>query len=241
LQACVHHENGGTGFFVMGASKYGETFFPAKRMWRKKAAYKSLMSILRLILYPGTPRVFGQCRKGRRQFLGMPLWNEIMKSKPDSRAEMGRTGLKRLYLLYDMWFWIALLSGLAACWLLALLLGRSGAWVLTWEPWRLLLWLVLLYPVIEEWLFRGMVQPWLLTWRYGRVACCGISMANVATTLLFAGLHLFSHAPAWAALVVVPSLIYGGFRDRYHSILPGVLLHCGYNLGYFALFGLPPS
>lgn len=152
----------------------------------------------------------------------------------------GQDRQKRPSLIQDEWFWAALSMGIGICWLLALVLGRSGEWLLLWGQWRQLIWLLVLYPVIEEWLFRGVIQPWLLTKRYGCIACCGISVANVAATLLFAGVHLFSHAPTWAALVMVPSLVYGWFRDRYNSVLPGTLLHGGYNLGYYAFFGLPP-
>ncbi|MEO7557618.1 MAG: JDVT-CTERM system glutamic-type intramembrane protease, partial [Gammaproteobacteria bacterium] len=63
-------------------------------------------------------------------------------------------------------------------------------------------------------------------------------IANVATTLLFAGFHFFYHAPLWAALVILPSLIFGYFRDRHQRVLPAIVLHVFYNAGYFWLF--PP-
>ncbi len=162
----------------------------------------------------------------------------MTKGEPDRIVTVGRVRRKHPPLIQDVWFWAALSLGIGTCWLLALVLGRSGEWLLLWGQWRQLIWLIVLYPVIEEWLFRGVIQPRLLTKRYGGIACCGISVANVVVTLLFAGLHLFSHAPAWAALVIMPSLVYGWFRDRYNSVLPGALLHSGYNLGYFAFFGL---
>jgi len=151
------------------------------------------------------------------------------------------TECKRKYpaLYRDSWFWAALILGVASCWLLTLVVKGSAQPVLPWSRWRELLWLVVLYPVIEEWIFRGLLQPWLLISAYGRTRCCGLSMANVMVTLLFAGLHLFTHSVGWALLVIIPSLIYGWFRDRYNSIIPGTLLHCGYNLGYFIFFGLP--
>jgi membrane protease YdiL (CAAX protease family) len=144
-------------------------------------------------------------------------------------------------LLHDAWFWTALLLGPAAAIAIAFVVQgevqiRIGA-----EQWRRLLWLVLLYPVIEEWLFRGQLQPRLLRTCFGRRVRLCISGANLLTSLLFAMMHLVTHPPLWALAVIVPSLIFGLFRERYGSILPGVLLHCSYNLAYFALFGLSSS
>ncbi|MFO7592610.1 MAG: JDVT-CTERM system glutamic-type intramembrane protease, partial [Pseudomonadota bacterium] len=75
---------------------------------------------------------------------------------------------------------------------------------------------------------------------FGGNSLVGFSLANVLTSLLFATLHLFTHAPLWALSVIAPSLVFGWFWDRYRSILPGTLLHCSYNLSYFLVFGLPP-
>jgi len=142
-------------------------------------------------------------------------------------------------LLRDPLFWSALLLGLLIAGLMAWWSDQAIHWQLVWSQWRQVLWLVVLYPVAEEWLFRGVLQPWLLRKRDGSRCCCGISVANLLTSLVFAVMHLFVHPPLWAASVLVPSLVYGGFRDRYGSILPGILLHCSYNLAYFSLFGLP--
>lgn len=163
----------------------------------------------------------------------------MVKTEPDNNHAAVLKRQNHASLMKDKWFWTAMIIGPVSCWLMTLLLARSGDWTITWAHWRLSLWLVLLYPVAEEWVFRGMVQPWLLRKRYGRIACCSVSMANVIATLLFASAHLFTHTPAWATMVIVPSLIYGGFRDRYNSLFPGTLLHCSYNLSYFSFFGLP--
>jgi len=164
-----------------------------------------------------------------------------VKAKPDSFSAYGHDGKERRVLLQDPWFWAAMVLGLISCWVLALWLGQSGEVILPWSRWRMLVWLVVLYPVMEEWVFRGLLQTWLLRRASWRTACCGFSMANGGVTLLFAGMHLFTHSPGWAALVILPSLIFGWFRDRYNSILPGTLLHTSYNLAYFTLFGLPAA
>lgn len=139
----------------------------------------------------------------------------------------------------DGWFWAAIIVGPLVCWALFNYLGGKQLAGLPMEQWRRLVWLVLLYPIAEEWLFRGELQRRLFAGRYGRSAVLGVSAANGVTSIAFAAAHLFSHPPEWASLVLFPSLLFGWFRDRYESILPGVLLHCSYNLGYFTLFGLP--
>ncbi len=97
---------------------------------------------------------------------------------------------------------------------------------------------IVVYPILEEWLFRGRIQGALAAGRLGRYRWAGISAANLVTSLLFAGLHAFSHPPQWAALVLFPSLVFGLFRDRYGRIGPSILLHAFYNAGYFSLW--PP-
>ena len=93
-----------------------------------------------------------------------------------------------------------------------------------------------IYPLLEEWLFRGLLQPQLLTYRPLRTQRLGLSGANLLTSLLFGATHLLAHSPLWAAAVIIPSLIFGAFRDRYQSIVPAIILHSFYNLGYFLIF-----
>lgn len=102
-------------------------------------------------------------------------------------------------------------------------------------PGRYLL-LVVIYPLLEEYVFRGGLQPWLARYSANRCAWRGVSRANVLTSILFSALHLFAHTPLWALAVFIPSLIFGFFRDRYASIQPSVVLHVFYNAGFFLLF-----
>ncbi len=135
--------------------------------------------------------------------------------------------------------WVALLLGTLVCVLLALL-GEPGV-PTAWNS-RLsseLLWLALIYPAIEEWLFRGVIQSRLLNCRYGNSSILGISVANAITTVLFMAAHLMTLRWPWALLVGGPSLMFGWFRDRYRSILPAIILHSWYNAAYFILCGLP--
>jgi membrane protease YdiL (CAAX protease family) len=98
---------------------------------------------------------------------------------------------------------------------------------------------LVVYPVLEEWLFRGRIQGALAAGRLGRRQWIGFTAANLVTSLLFAAFHLLNHPPLWAALVLFPSLLFGLFRDRYQGIGPSILLHAFYNAGYFSIW--PPS
>ena len=109
-------------------------------------------------------------------------------------------------------------------------------WVLT-SP-LLFLNLILLQPVLEELVFRGLLQGWLIEqdWAKGQVS--GISFANIITSLLFTALHFIHHEPLMAIAVVAPSLVFGYFRDRYNGwLVPCIGLHCFYNAGFFLIFG----
>lgn len=97
----------------------------------------------------------------------------------------------------------------------------------------LLLRFVLLQPVLEELVFRGLLQGGLrekMHWRWR-----GITAANVLTSIAFVAAHLVYQPPLWALAVFVPSLLFGYFRDRYDSVLPAVSLHVWYNAGFFLL------
>lgn len=96
-------------------------------------------------------------------------------------------------------------------------------------------WLVSI-SILEEVLFRGFLQGWLL----GRVSfkpkLFNLSRANWLSSLAFALAHVWAHALLWVPGYFAVGLVLGYFRERYRGILVPVLLHCYYNLGllYFA-------
>ncbi|MBX2824153.1 MAG: JDVT-CTERM system CAAX-type protease [Gammaproteobacteria bacterium] len=100
-----------------------------------------------------------------------------------------------------------------------------------------LLSLILLYPVLEELVFRGGVQGWFHSFAVARRSWLGISLSNLATSLIFAALHFISQPPVWAALVFFPSLVFGWARDRYQALTGSICLHVLYNAGVILLFG----
>lgn len=52
-----------------------------------------------------------------------------------------------------------------------------------------------------------------------------------------AALHFLYRPLPWAALVFVPSLIFGYFKDKYHGLSAPIQLHIFYNTGYYWIFG----
>ncbi len=101
---------------------------------------------------------------------------------------------------------------------------------------RDLLFLGILYPLLEEVIFRGGVQGYLLRREAGARRYAGITLANLVTSLIFTGLHFIAHPPLAAAAVFLPSLIFGYFRDRHGDLRAPIALHMYYNIGYFWLF-----
>jgi membrane protease YdiL (CAAX protease family) len=92
---------------------------------------------------------------------------------------------------------------------------------------------LLVQPLLEELMFRGVVQGWLRERAWGRTTVFGVSRANAVASLLFVAAHLPAQPLAWALAVSVPSVIFGYFRDRHGSLLPAVVLHVAYNAVFF--------
>ena len=101
-----------------------------------------------------------------------------------------------------------------------------------------LFFLIFLYPVVEELLFRGIIQEYIALKTEQRSFFSGLSLANLLTSLLFVLMHFVHHEPVWAILTFFPSLVFGYFKEKYTRIVPGIVLHMFYNLCYFSLIGL---
>ena len=95
---------------------------------------------------------------------------------------------------------------------------------------------VIVYPILEEIVFRGALQGWLLEKAELRRSFAGISTANVITSLVFAAMHLFNQSLFWAALIVLPSLVFGWAREASSGVVVPILLHMFYNAGFYLLF-----
>ena len=116
-----------------------------------------------------------------------------------------------------------------------LLLG-SGNISRTAEHLTALITICLLYPIVEELLFRGTLQRWLYS-KSHRVFL-HFSLANILTSILFTLSHFVNQPPLWALATFIPSLAFGYVMDRHKTVLAPVVLHISYNLGYFLSFGL---
>ncbi len=91
---------------------------------------------------------------------------------------------------------------------------------------------IVFYPLVEEILFRGVIQRELLTRDIWRRRISGLSLANLGTSVLFMLAHMANQGLFWGVSVLAPSLVLGHFRERYDSILPSILLHFLFNLCY---------
>lgn len=136
-------------------------------------------------------------------------------------------------ILSDRHVWLALGAG-PLCWL-ALALGGVPRPPGTPSA-SLLIGAIVLYPVLEEIVFRGGLQSALLSRSAFARKVAGLSRANVVTSLVFAAAHLWSQPLVWAAAVIPPSLVFGHLRDRFDHVLPGMLVHAFYNAGFVLLF-----
>lgn len=94
--------------------------------------------------------------------------------------------------------------------------------------------LIVWQPMVEELLFRGVVQGQLRNKSWARREVAGMSLANIVTSILFTLAHFIHHVPAWTALVMIPSLVFGYFRDRHAQVYPALILHAAYN-GFYLL------
>jgi membrane protease YdiL (CAAX protease family) len=136
--------------------------------------------------------------------------------------------------LRDLWhdrrWWAALAAGpLVAVWLASTWPSRSAA-SLAVAGWIAV---VALQPLAEELFFRGILQGQLVSTTWGSRQWAGFTVANLLVSVTFAVAHLWHHPAAWAAGVLVPSLLFGYFRDRHGSVVTPVILHGAYNAAYF--------
>lgn len=133
----------------------------------------------------------------------------------------------------DRIWWLLVAAG-PLTWLLLLAVGMRG--LPAPPPVSALLYGVLLYPLLEEIVFRGLMQPMLLERAAMQVRAGPVSRANVITSLAFAASHLISQSPLQAASILLPSLVFGYVYERFKHVLPCIVLHAFYNAGFLSLF-----
>ena len=109
----------------------------------------------------------------------------------------------------------AFLGALLFCWVLSVFFEWPVT--LSWahsEPQKFLV-ICLITPIVEEYLFRGIIFEFLENRLPSRPLFLfgWLSAANIASTILFVGLHLFTRDPLSAGLVIVPSLYLGMIKE----------------------------
>ncbi len=146
-----------------------------------------------------------------------------------------RRSVKSRTIFLDRHFWAALVCG-PVFWALLVATGTPLQSIQRLQGHLpAVLMIALVYPVLEEIVFRGGLQEWLAR-RDSRAAWKGLSRANLLTSLLFSAAHLWHQPPLWAASVFFPSLIFGYFKDRHATLYTPIVLHVFYNTGYALMF-----
>lgn len=144
--------------------------------------------------------------------------------------EIGLKHTPRCYLNYR--FILAILAGIL---FLFLFHGFMPPFSSSFEfSWTVFISLVIWQPLIEEILFRGIIQGQFAKREWAKHLWLNISSANAATSVLFVVMHMINSSPLFALSVFVPSLIFGYFRDYCNSIYPSIILHSAYNAMVFA-------
>lgn len=105
------------------------------------------------------------------------------------------------------------------------------------HPWWFLQ-LAVIYPVLEELVFRGLLQG-LVRDLLGHFRIGPLTLANAITSMLFALAHLYYNPAPVALLVFFPSLVFGYFRERTGALTASILLHGFYNAGLAWLYLAP--
>lgn len=144
-------------------------------------------------------------------------------------TEAGFTSTKRCYINYRFAF--AMLAGVIVVWVM-------HGWVKPYPSevqfsWFQLLSLIIWQPLVEEVLFRGILQGQFAKREWGRSSWLGISGANLVASILFVVIHMINSSPLFALTVIAPSLVFGYFRDYCNSVYPSIIIHAAYNAMVF--------
>ena len=145
-------------------------------------------------------------------------------------GEAGFRPARQCYFNYR--FMLAMLAGIVVVWVM-------HVWVQPYPSevefaWAQLLSLIIWQPLVEEVLFRGIIQGQFARRDWGKRSWLSISGANVAASVLFAAIHLINSSPLFALSVIAPSLVFGYFRDYCNSVYPSIIIHSAYNAMVFA-------
>lgn len=127
----------------------------------------------------------------------------------------------------DRQFWIAFAAGPTLVLIWSGLVAESGPTPLPGVGPLLLMLLVL--PLLEEWVFRGVLQHRLSRVATLRFRRFGVSGANATASLVFSLAHWPRLGMPVALLMLPPGLVFGHFYERHGGLAVPFLLHAWYN------------
>lgn len=141
----------------------------------------------------------------------------------------------------DDLFYVYFLLAIAFWIIYALIFSTSWpSQTLTRHQWQIFSLIVIGYPIVEEFVFRGGLQNWLYKYPWAKLTYLHISVANIIVSILFSTLHIILRPDDNSTYgIIIPSLIFGLFKDRHRHIMSCTLLHIFYNMGAFFLIILP--
>ncbi|MEE2733066.1 MAG: JDVT-CTERM system glutamic-type intramembrane protease [Pseudomonadota bacterium] len=94
---------------------------------------------------------------------------------------------------------------------------------------RTILLIILLIPLCEEIVFRGLLQNELASYGRLRRTLLGLSWDNLISSTLFTLVHVFYFESALLLAIEAPALLFGYFYSQYRRLIFPVLLHIWYN------------
>lgn len=87
---------------------------------------------------------------------------------------------------------------------------------------------VLLYPILEELCFRGLIQNEIRRLSIFQRKFYFLSTENILTSILFGITHIVLVSPsAW--IVIFPSILFGYFYEQKRNLIIPIILHSYYN------------
>ena len=97
--------------------------------------------------------------------------------------------------------------------------------------WDDLLVFIVVFPVCEEFLFRGLLLEAFRKTAWGQTQFWVLSRANLLSTGCFIGLHFLGRGLMAALYVAGPSLVLGVLKERSESLALVIAIHITWNAG----------
>ncbi|MBA53510.1 MAG: hypothetical protein CMK89_03560 [Pseudomonadales bacterium] len=103
---------------------------------------------------------------------------------------------------------------------------------------RTVLLIILLIPICEEIVFRGLLQNELASYGRLRRTLLGLSWDNLISSTLFTLVHTIYFENILVLAIEFPALLFGYFYSQYRRLIYPVLLHIWYNTHGLLIYAL---